>query len=200
MKQLTISYLDHMLCLRSAFALPSLKARSEAALITDENLDLCFDTLKQGWDVNVVCQNGLRKAANYLMDNYIFVKAAGGLVQAPDGSRLLISREGHWDIPKGMVEQGETIAQAAVREVREETGLTQISLGNLIAKTYHIYDKYGGWHLKQTSWYQMTSPCICDTLPQKEEGITQAVWVSPQECKERLRNSFASLRLLSENL
>lgn len=31
---------------------------------------------------------------------------------------------GHWDLPKGKLEAGETVEQAAVREVREETGLT----------------------------------------------------------------------------
>jgi bis(5'-nucleosidyl)-tetraphosphatase len=30
---------------------------------------------------------------------------------------------GHWDLPKGKIETGETKEQAAVREVKEETGL-----------------------------------------------------------------------------
>jgi len=44
-----------------------------------------------------------------------------------DGRRLLLghaSRSPRWDIPKGGLELGETFAAAAVRELREETGLT----------------------------------------------------------------------------
>ena len=37
---------------------------------------------------------------------------------------------GHWDLPKGKLEEGETLEQAAMREVREETGLTVKPISN----------------------------------------------------------------------
>ena len=52
-----------------------------------------------------------------------WVRAAGGIVTAPDGTMLLIQRNGRWDLPKGKVEPGETLLQAALREVEEETGI-----------------------------------------------------------------------------
>ena len=105
-----------------------------------------------------------------------WVRAAGGIVTAPDGTMLLIQRNGRWDLPKGKVESGETLLQAALREVEEETGIKCVSalsrecvsadaqdtkaitqLRNYAIKTYHIFNLYGGWHLKQTSWFPMTA-------------------------------------------
>ena len=39
---------------------------------------------------------------------------------------LLHYTAGHWDFPKGNIEAGETEKQAATREIREETGITDI--------------------------------------------------------------------------
>lgn len=40
---------------------------------------------------------------------------------------LLLRAYAHWDFPKGEVEKGETPFEAAVREVREETGLHDLA-------------------------------------------------------------------------
>jgi ADP-ribose pyrophosphatase YjhB (NUDIX family) len=56
--------------------------------------------------------------------------SAGGLV-LEDGYILLIrNRFGHWGLPKGHWEAGELLAETAIREVREETGL-EIEVGDL---------------------------------------------------------------------
>lgn len=39
---------------------------------------------------------------------------------------LLHYTAGHWDFPKGNIEAGETEKQAAIREIREETGITDV--------------------------------------------------------------------------
>lgn len=59
-----------------------------------------------------------------------------GVVVWKDGKVLLIRRgkspmRGRWSLPGGRQELGETVREAAVREVREETGL-EIRLGELL--------------------------------------------------------------------
>lgn len=56
------------------------------------------------------------------------VQAAAAVVFREDGRLLLVRRgrepqRGRWSVPGGKVEPGETVAQAAVRETREETGV-----------------------------------------------------------------------------
>ena len=45
---------------------------------------------------------------------------------AADPSYLLLDYGKHWDFPKGHVEKGEDDLTAAYREVREETGISQV--------------------------------------------------------------------------
>lgn len=164
----------------------------------DSDLGGALSMLTDGHrDVWVWCHQGLRRVVQFMMDKHIFIKATGGIVQRPSGERLLINRNGKWDMAKGKVEPGESLRTAALREVTEETGLHVLSTERLWAKTYHIYDLYGGWHLKQTSWYVMPYDGNESFLPQEEEGITCAEWVAPDVWRERLSKSFSMLKLVS---
>jgi 8-oxo-dGTP pyrophosphatase MutT (NUDIX family) len=56
-------------------------------------------------------------------------RAAGAVVfrRTDGGPRLLLLRAyKNWDFPKGLIEPGETELDAAKRETREETGLTEL--------------------------------------------------------------------------
>jgi 8-oxo-dGTP diphosphatase len=62
---------------------------------------------------------------------------AVGVLVEHDGKYLLIKRKKppaaeHWAVPGGKVEYGETLENAAIREVKEETGL-DIQLGEILA-------------------------------------------------------------------
>ena len=64
------------------------------------------------------------------------VLCAGAVVRDESGRLLLIKRGqapglGRWSLPGGRVEPGETPAEAAAREVSEETGL-QVAVGQLL--------------------------------------------------------------------
>lgn len=198
MALLTLSYYNYYLRFCEAAQKNAEAVPPDYCEMDDENLSEAFAQLTQGRHVWVWVTHGLKHVVSYCMAHYKYVKAAGGIVEAPDGSKLLIFREGCWDLPKGMVERGEALSQAALREVEEETSISGATLEQLLGKTYHIYDKYGGWHLKQTSWYLMSCQEKPPLKPQQEEGITQAVWLSDEECHERLSHSFASLKLVDK--
>jgi bis(5'-nucleosidyl)-tetraphosphatase len=56
--------------------------------------------------------------------------SAGAVVvrDTPQGPRFLLLRAyNHWDFPKGLVENGESPRDAALREVREETTIADLS-------------------------------------------------------------------------
>jgi ADP-ribose pyrophosphatase YjhB (NUDIX family) len=57
--------------------------------------------------------------------DWIVAPGAGAVIFNPAGDLLLIRRRdnGHWTIPSGYIDLGESAAEAAVRETREETGL-----------------------------------------------------------------------------
>lgn len=104
------------------------------------------------------------------------ISAAGGLVFNETEQALLIYRRGHWDLPKGKIDRGESKQEAAIREVEEETGIKNIQLLDAICKTRHFYrNKKGGRCIKKTYWYEMRAPNQ-GLIPQSEEDIEKAIW------------------------
>ncbi|MGN1211798.1 MAG: NUDIX hydrolase [Candidatus Cryptobacteroides sp.] len=122
------------------------------------------------------------------------VNAAGGLVSNRRGDYLLISRNGLWDLPKGHQEEGEDIRTTALREVMEETGVNQLSLGKLICITDHCYRRNDIWHLKHTWWFEMLYTNPTDLTPQKEEDISKAAWVAKSSLPPFLHNTYPSIQ------
>ena len=57
---------------------------------------------------------------------------------------LLHYNEGHWDLPKGHAEKGETEEETARREIEEETGLKNIEFLPLFRHTISYFFKRNG--------------------------------------------------------
>ena len=124
---------------------------------------------------------------------YRLIHAAGGIVQNEDNEILMIFRLEKWDFPKGKVEAGEEYAEAAVREVEEETGLHDLRLGERICITHHTYILRGEKILKHTYWYRMYDEAEETLLPQAEEDITGAQWVEKKCLPDYLESTYPSI-------
>ena len=127
------------------------------------------------------------RVCSELCSKYRVVEAAGGMVRDSSGRILMIFRGGKWDLPKGKLEPGESRQECALREVAEETGIHQLTIGNLICVTHHTYTRGGERLLKHTWWYDMKYEGILSPspVPQTEEDISMAEWVAVQDisCK-----------------
>ena len=124
------------------------------------------------------------------------VVAAGGLVRNSKGQVLFIYRNHKWDLPKGKRESSESLEEAALREVMEETGIGSLDIQYKLGKTYHIFKRKGEMRLKTTHWYEMTSDDLGPFSPQLEEGITDVVWLNQEQQEVALRNSYRNIRQL----
>jgi len=153
-------------------------------------------------------QNKIQKASLYYPDEKAILKklkekipvckAGGGLVFNKKGEVLFILRNGKWDLPKGGIERDEEIADTAMREVEEETGVDKLEITRKLQKTYHIFKRNGKYKLKITHWFEMQTNFEGTPFPQANEGIEKAVWLNPEQIKEALKNSYENIKLLFE--
>jgi 8-oxo-dGTP pyrophosphatase MutT (NUDIX family) len=153
-------------------------------------------------------QNKIQKASLYYPDEKVILKklkekipvckAGGGLVFNKKGEVLFILRNGKWDLPKGGIEREEEIADTAMREVEEETGVDKLEITRKLQKTYHIFKRNGKYKLKITHWFEMQTNFEGTPFPQANEGIEKAVWLNPEQIKEALKNSYENIKLLFE--
>lgn len=125
---------------------------------------------------------------------YQHVDAAGGCVTDERGRLLAILRMGVWDLPKGKVDPGEAIEEAAVREVKEECGLEQVERVRPLCDTWHTYERKGAQHLKRTQWFLMRAASTQPLVAQSEEDIAEVRWLSNADMKMMRANTYPSLQ------
>lgn len=122
--------------------------------------------------------------------------AAGGLVFNDKNELLMIFRRKKWDLPKGKLDEGESIEECALREVKEETGLQNVELENFLGSTFHEYfNTYTNEDVvKETHWYKMKAAAGQPLIPQTEEDIEIIEWVDEENVAEKLSNSYENIK------
>lgn len=117
-------------------------------------------------------------------------RSAGGVVVRPlagDWHALLIKDPyGKWSLPKGHIEGGESLREAAVREVEEETGIRPDMVGPRIDTVDWTFRKGDETVHKYCTYFLMRSR-NGEAVPQADEGITACMWLPVRDAASRIR-------------
>lgn len=130
------------------------------------------------------------------------IEGAGGILFKSKSEKemlLLLKRDGKklkWVLPKGRRKAGEKRRETALREVREETGISDLKIGKLLGREGYFVIEGKSLVYKRISYYVMyrTDP---QSLPRvnNAEGFVDSRWMSVEEAL-RLTNPARSHSIL----
>ncbi len=130
--------------------------------------------------------------------------SAGGVVfrRGPDGQlHYLLIRDSYrnWGFPKGHLEVAEPPADAARREVTEETGLVDLILHGPI-RVIDWYFRFHGKTIHKYCHFFLFESRAGEPVPQRDEGITECAWRPIDEALETISydNARGVLRRAAE--
>ena len=143
--------------------------------------------------LNIIHGENIEEIFKKYIADKIIIEAAGGMIFNDENKLLLIFRKGMWDMPKGKLDEGESIEECALREVTEETGLFTLTIEHKLQITYHTYFIGNQLILKPSHWFKMRFTGDEKLTPQSEEDITEIKWVTEEEAMQLLPTMYASV-------
>ena len=158
------------------------------------------DMDKEGTRAVILLSNNYEHYWQQFQHHFTPIAAGGGIVFNEKNELLFIYRRKKWDLPKGKLDEGETIEECAVREVKEETGLKKVEIKKWVGNTYHTYHEKGKFILKTSVWYLMEAFGNQQLIPQTEEDIEQMAWLSPDKWEQVFTNTFPAIRQILAQL
>lgn len=117
----------------------------------------------------------------YSAGGVIFRRGSDG---EPDVAMIAVKKGTVWGLPKGLIDQGESPEQAALREVREETGLIGSIVGEIGNTSYWFHPRGENVKCHKTVTYFLMRFEGGDVTDHDHE-VDRAVWVPVQEAAER---------------
>ncbi|PYF06816.1 NUDIX domain-containing protein [Ureibacillus chungkukjangi] len=127
------------------------------------------------------------------------IDVVSALIYDVQGNILLVkNRKGdsfYWGLPGGAVESGETLEEAVVREVSEETGFT-IEVAGLSSLREVFFDKKNHHALIVTFFAKIIGGEININDPDGE--IEEVKWVDIETARELMAHLFDMLRINPE--
>lgn len=113
--------------------------------------------------------------------------SAGGVVVFGNAILLLKKFNGDWVLPKGRVEKNESLEEAALREVFEESGVRAEIIEYIGLVNYRFRNLKENKTINKTvHWYLMKSSSM-DCTPQKKEGFVDALFVHIDKAENLVR-------------
>lgn len=92
-----------------------------------------------------------------------------------------------WQLPKGLIDEGETEQQAALREVREEAGIECAALEKIEAVEYWYFATRKGERVRYHKFVHFfLMKYVSGTPENHDHEIAEARWVSPDKAIEML--------------
>ncbi len=161
---------------------------------------LLHEIKKPTFHAGIIFHQDFIKLKKGFFKHFKFIQTGGGLVKNKSGEILLIFRRGKWDLPKGKIDEGETLEECAIREVQEETGIQKLKIVSKINITYHTYIEFGKHILKESHWYLMNAIEEEEFIPQVEEDITEIHWVKKEDVKNYFTNTFPTIVSVLQNV
>lgn len=181
------------------YLVTDLKYNSESNFYTLNNLEIpsIINKMEDGFLQSVyIYDSDPKRLWQYFSDQFNCIEAAGGKVFNQKDQVLFIYRFNKWDLPKGKIEAGESLEEAGVREVEEETGVFNLKVLEQLETTYHIYKHKEKHVLKIAYWFKMTSDFKGEPFPQLDEDITEVLWLGKSEIEKALVNTYENIKLL----
>jgi ADP-ribose pyrophosphatase YjhB (NUDIX family) len=126
------------------------------------------------------------------------VPSVNVVVTDEDGNVLVIQRSdnGNWAIPGGAIDLGESLTQAAIRETREETGITCEVTGivGIYTDPKHVVLYTSNGEARQEFSIVLTARAV-DGGPTPSDESSQVRWVTRDELAEYPMDRSMRLRV-----